>query len=221
MVTITRRTFGTGVTAAAASLSMPLAAPADAVSGDAYLVGAGLYDITGAVAETGAFGYAANQAMTGLHARLYAHAFIIGASGSGSRLVFVSVDLGAVFQSIKLAVIERLRRRFGSVYPDENVMLSATHTHVGNSGHSHDRLYQIAGNDGAGYGYDEHNYDAVVTGIVEAIARAHANLEPGHVSLKTGTLTARRATGPCPPTRRTRTPRRSARPSTRRSCSSS
>ncbi|NHC32056.1 hypothetical protein G6557_08575 [Dermacoccus nishinomiyaensis] len=51
---------------------MPLAAPADAASGDAYLVGAGLYDITGAVAETGAFGYAANQTMTGLHARLYA-----------------------------------------------------------------------------------------------------------------------------------------------------
>ncbi|NHC32057.1 hypothetical protein G6557_08580 [Dermacoccus nishinomiyaensis] len=68
-------------------------------------------------------------------------------------------------------------------------MLSATHTHVGNSGHSDDRLYQIAGNDGAGYGYDEHNYDAVVTGIVEAIARSHANLEPGRVSLKTGTLT--------------------------------
>ena len=188
MATITRRTFGTGVTAAAASLSMPLAAPADAASGDAYLVGAGLYDITGAVAETGAFGYAANQTMTGLHARLYAHAFIIGASGGGSRLVFVSVDLGAVFQSIKLAVVERLRRRFGSVYTEENVMLSATHTHVGNSGHSHDRLYQIAGNDGAGYGYDEHNYDAVVTGIVEAIARAHANLEPGRVSLKTGAL---------------------------------
>lgn len=94
-----------------------------------------------------------------------------------------------MFQSIKLAVVERLRRRFGSVYTDENVMLSATHTHVGNSGHSHDRLYQIAGNDGAGYGYDEHNFDAVVTGIVEAIARAHANLEPGRVSLETGTLT--------------------------------
>lgn len=70
MATVTRRTFGSGVVAASASLRMPRAAPADAASGQTYLVGAGLYDITGAVAETGAFGYAANQTMTGLHARL-------------------------------------------------------------------------------------------------------------------------------------------------------
>lgn len=168
--------------AALASLSQAEAAGPD------YLIGTGVYDVTGAVAETGAFGYAANQTMTGLHQRLYAHAFIIGEAATNSRVVFVSVDLGAMFQSIKLAVAQKLQAKFGGLYTDANVLLSATHTHVGNSGHSHDRLYQIAGNDGAGYGYDEHNFAAVVDGIVKAIERAHRNVAPGKIALQTGTL---------------------------------
>ena len=186
MITISRRTFGKSVATSAAAAAAASSTSAQAAS-SSYLIGAGIYDVTGAVAETGAFGYAANQTMNGLHARLYAHAFIIGQPG-GKRVVFVSVDLGAMFQSIKLAVNARLASQYGGLYTDENVLLSATHTHVGNSGHSHDRLYQIAGNDGAGYGYDKYNFTAVVDGIVKAINRAHNNLEPGSITLQTGTL---------------------------------
>lgn len=98
--------------------------------------------------------------MDGLHQRLYAHAFIFGSLDGSSRIVFVSVDLGAVFQSVKMAVVAKLASRFGSLYTDDNVLLSATHTHVGSAGHSHDKLYQIASNDGAGYGYDQCNFTA-------------------------------------------------------------
>lgn len=187
MVAVSRRTFGKGVAASATGLALTQGATAQAAGAD-YLIGTGMYDVTGAVAETGAFGYAAGQTMTGLHERLYAHAFIIGDPATDKRVVFVSVDMGAMFQSVKLAVVGKLVARFGGMYRDENVLLSATHTHVGNSGHSHDRLYQIAGNDGAGYGYDAHNFAAVVDGIVAAIVRAHENVATGKIALQTGTL---------------------------------
>ena len=187
MIELTRRTFGKSFAASAVAASLAAQSEAEAAGPD-YLIGTGIYDITGAVAETGAFGYASNQTMNGLQQRLYAHAFILGDPSTNKRVVFVSVDLGAMFQSIKLAVSQRLGAQFGGVYTDENVMLSATHTHVGNSGHSHDRLYQIAGNDGAGYGYDKYNFEAVVDGIVKAIARAHKNVAHGKIALQTGTL---------------------------------
>lgn len=196
MNTMSRRTFGKAVAATAATTALvdgvatgsaPQALAAD-VAGADYLIGTGIYDITGAVAETGAFGYAANQEMNGLQERLYAHAFIFGSLDGATRTVFVSADLGAMFQSVKLGVTAKLVAKYGNLYRDDNVMLSATHTHAGNSGQSHDRLYQIAGNDAAGYGYDKYNFAAVVDGIVAAIGRAHANLAPGNITLQTGTL---------------------------------
>lgn len=194
MPKLSRRAFtqsvaaGTATVAAGPTLvtSSPAARAAETTG---HLIGTGIHDITGAVAQTGAFGYAAGQEMDGLHQRLYAHAFIFASLDGSSCVVFVSVDLRAVFQSVKMAVVATLARRFGSLYTDENVLLSATHTHVGSAGHSHDKLYPIAANDAAGYGYDQRNFTAAVDGIVEAIAKAHASLEPGTITLQRGQLT--------------------------------
>lgn len=153
-----------------------------------YLVGTGIYDITGAVAQTGAFGYAANQEMNGLHDRLYARAFNVVDQASGKRVVFVNVDLGATFASVKLAVTKKLQARYGALYGADNVMISATHTHVGTAGLSHDTLYQIAANDRSGHGYDQRNFDGVVDGIVAAVGRAHDSLRPGTLDLAEGIL---------------------------------
>lgn len=153
-----------------------------------YLVGAGLHDITGAAAETGAFGYAAQQEMTGIQDRLYSHAYVIADPDTDTRVVYVSADMGAMFTSVRLAVIDELEERFGGTYTDANVMLTATHTHVGNSGHSHDTLYQLAGADASGLGYSTQNFRAAVDGIVASIVRAHDTLEPGSVALTQGDL---------------------------------
>lgn len=171
---------------AQASLAWSASPPGSTAS---YLVGTGIYDITGAVAETGAFGYAAGQEMTGFHTRFYARAFIVCDQDSGRRIAYVCCDTGAIFQSVKIGVVNALRTRLGGLYTDENVMLTASHTHSGNAGLSWNKLYQVAANDGAGYGWDRRNYDAVVAGIVAAIQRAHANLEPGTVSIASREVT--------------------------------
>lgn len=150
-----------------------------------YLVGAGIYDITGPAAETGAFGYAASQTMKGIQDRLYSHAYIIGDPVSNKRVVFVTADMGAMFKSVKLEVIKRLQSEFGYLYSDENVMLTATHTHVANGGISHQKLYQIASGDDSLAGYSQMAFEAVVSGIVSSIKRAHNNLELGTLSVAT------------------------------------
>ncbi|WP_019672044.1 neutral/alkaline non-lysosomal ceramidase N-terminal domain-containing protein [Psychrobacter lutiphocae] len=156
-----------------------------------YLIGVGRADITGAAAETGMFGYAARQVVEGINDRLYAHAFIVANAGTdtdNNRIIYVSADMGAMFTAVKLAVLKKLQTKYGNLYNDTNVMLTATHTHVGNAGYSHQRLYQIASMDDTQAGYSSQNFNAIVDGIVRAIAQAHNSLAPGYLSLAQGSL---------------------------------
>lgn len=180
-----RRRVRAIATACALALTGLLAAPACAGE---FLIGTGVYDITGPAAETGMFGYAAQQEVNGLHQRLRARAFIMQGAQGGPRAVFVNADLGAAHESLKLAVIQRLQARYGALYRHDNVMLSATHTHVGSGGHAHHTLYILAAADKSGAGYDAQSFEAAVSGIVAAIERAHRNLAPGRIELVEGNL---------------------------------
>ncbi|WP_124054567.1 neutral/alkaline non-lysosomal ceramidase N-terminal domain-containing protein [Arcanobacterium ihumii] len=190
------RRIGAGVAALTLSAALVTATPhIHAAASDiptttatTYLVGAGIYDVTGAVAETGAFGYASGQEMNGLHERLYSHAFIIGEQNTSNRVVMVTVDTAAIFPNIRLGVLEQLKQKYGDLYNSNNVLIAATHTHVANSGMAIDQLYRIAGNDGAGYNYDQRIVDTMINGIVASIDRAHANLQPGTIDLQEGKL---------------------------------
>ena len=180
-----RRRVRAIATACALALTGLMAAPAWAGE---FLIGTGVYDITGPAAETGMFGYAAQQEVNGLHQRLRARAFIMQGAQGGPRAVFVNADLGAAHESLKLAVIQRLQARYGALYRHDNVMLSATHTHVGSGGHAHHTLYILAAADKSGAGYDAQSFEAAVSGIVAAIERAHRNLAPGRIELVEGNL---------------------------------
>jgi neutral ceramidase len=135
----------------------------------AILVGTGISDITGPIAGVGMMGYGqSKQVSAGLHTRLYARAFAFSDS-RGRRVVFVSADLGMIFSSVKQGVLRLLPRTLG--YNDENVMLSATHTHSGPAGYSHHTLFNIF------TGFVPENYDAIVQGIAAAILQADLTLK--------------------------------------------
>ncbi|MFY0564015.1 neutral/alkaline ceramidase [Archangium lansingense] len=149
-----------------------------------FQLGAGLYDITGPAAEIGMMGYAmVNQKTAGIHQRLRSRAFVISSPCNGKRAVFVSADLGQVFQGMRQQVVEKLRAKYGNLYTDENVLLSATHTHSGPGGHSHYALYNLTT-----LGYDRQGFDAIVDGIFQSIVRAHDNLAPGSIRVASGDL---------------------------------
>jgi neutral ceramidase len=149
-----------------------------------FQVGAGIYDITGPAAELGMMGYAMiDQKTAGIHQRLRSRAFVIASPCNGKRVAFVSADAGQIFQGVKQQVVERLKARYGGVYSDENVVLSATHTHSGPGGFSHYALYNLTV-----LGYDKQNFEAIVDGIVQSIVRAHTNLAAGTIRTNSGDL---------------------------------
>lgn len=149
-----------------------------------FNIGAGIYDITGPAAEEGMMGYAMlDQQTAGLLQRLWARAYVIESPCNGKRVVFVNVDLGHVFQGITQQVIKKLHEKYGDLYNDDNVLLTAIHSHSGPGGYSTYTLYNLTT-----FGFDRQNFNTIVDGIVAAIVRAHNNMEPAEIKLAEGEL---------------------------------
>lgn len=154
----------------------PGAQPAGACKGNTqFRFGSGLHDITGVVANTSGMGWEnLFQVFSGLHMRQYARAFTIASPCNGQRVLMVSTDIGLMWPGVRFGVLQAIAAdaELSKFYRPENVMLSATHTHQGPAGYSHD--------DGGNlfhYGFDEIVYDTIVNGMVEAIRLAHANIQ--------------------------------------------
>ena len=161
---------------------LPLSAPE--VLAAEYLAGSGLYDITGPPAEVMMMGYVKpSQKSAGIHMRLYARAIEIVDATTQKRIVIVVCDLCHLYQGVRMGVLEKLQLHFGNRFTEDNVLVSAIHTHSGPGGYSFDKLYNLAS-----LGFSRQNYETVVNGIYEAIARADAHLEPATLWYAEGAL---------------------------------
>eukprot|EP00003_Mantamonas_plastica_P000476 TRINITY_DN103_c0_g1_i7.p1 TRINITY_DN103_c0_g1~~TRINITY_DN103_c0_g1_i7.p1 ORF type:complete len:696 (-),score=187.40 TRINITY_DN103_c0_g1_i7:605-2692(-) len=148
-----------------------------------YQVGAGVYDLTGPAAETGMMGYAmVNQRTHGLHFRLRARTVIIE-DHQGKRIVHTSSDTCMIYHAVKVEVIKRLQEKYGDMYDFDNVLLSGIHTHSGPGGYSWYIMYDITT-----FGFSKQNYESIVNGIVQSIARAHDSMRPAHIFVNQGKL---------------------------------
>ncbi|MEJ2103660.1 MAG: neutral/alkaline ceramidase [Ignavibacteriaceae bacterium] len=149
-----------------------------------YLIGTGIYDVTGPAAELGMMGMASiDQKTEGIQSRLFARAFIVGDQSSGKRIIILSADIWSCTQAVKTEVVKRLKNIYGDVYTIDNVLLSGTHTHSGPGGYSHYALYNLSI-----LGFDKQNFECIVGGMVEAIKRAHENLAPGKIFINMGEI---------------------------------
>ena len=147
-----------------------------------FVIGRGIADVTGPAFGIQLWGFGRqDQISEGLHIRQSARAFIIADSDQGKRIVFVSVDIGSIEHHITLEVLDRLQQQFGETYSLDNVILSATHTHSTPSGYWHSRSRNAL--DG-GF-YPEH-FDNIVEGIVQAVIKAHEDLQPGNIYVNKG-----------------------------------
>lgn len=184
-----RLSLALAVVAASAGLAMPGSSQARAAGPDpdaaaTYLVGRGIADATGEVAEVGMMGYGRqDQQAEGLHNRLRSRAFVIADRGTGERVLLVVVDSPMIFESVHQAVLRRLGERYGDLYTEQNVLITATHTHAGPGGYSHHLLYNLTTN-----GFHRKTFDAVTGGIVESVERAHADVAPATLTLTHGDL---------------------------------
>ncbi len=172
--------------ALAVLLVLAVAPPAAATAAPAtgYRVGVGIGDITGEAAEVGMLGYAdPAQTTTGLASRQWARAFVV-ADDAGRRVAFVSSEVDFITQAVQAEVLHRLRARFGGAYTDQNLVLTATHTHSAPGGFSEYTLWNLTT-----LGFEAPVFEALVAGIVRAVAAADARLAPGTVKFAEGILT--------------------------------
>jgi neutral ceramidase len=148
-----------------------------------YLIGTGIYDVTGPAAELGMMGMASIEQKTeGIHSRLFARAFIVSDETSDRRVVILSADIWSCTQAVKMEVVKRLKSIYGNnLYTIENVLLSGTHTHSGPGGYSHYALFNLSI-----LGFDKQNFECIVNGMVQAIKKAHENLAPGKIYVSRG-----------------------------------
>ncbi len=152
--------------------------------GQGYLVGAARSDITGPVAEVGMMGYAdLKQIDEGLHMRLWSRALVISDACRQQTAALVIGDIGQVFGGLKEAVVKALEVELPGVFTRDNVLFSATHTHSGPGGFAHHALYNITT-----FGFSPLNFDTIVKGTVDSIARAYRQQQKGRLEIEKGEL---------------------------------
>lgn len=176
------------------------AASGSCANNDQFRFGTGLYDTTGPLGgnPTGhadMFGMVVPpQEPNGIHQRLYARAFAIESPCNGKRVMFVSLELGAVSALLHQEILKKIAgdAQLSPHYTRDNLMVSATHTHTAGGGFGVPVLPDLSATlptlinnpvvwletlAFSNANYDNDNVNAIVDGTVQAIRRAHANLE--------------------------------------------
>lgn len=149
-----------------------------------YLIGVGKADITGPVVEINFAGYAnLNQTGSGLRQRLYSRAFIIAdKSNPSDRFVYLVLDTQSGDTAMRNGLLDGLKALGSeySVYGQNNIALTGTHSHSGPGAWFNYLLPQITS-----LGWDQQSYQAIVNGAVLAVQRAHESLEEGYLDVGT------------------------------------
>ncbi|EKM53544.1 uncharacterized protein PHACADRAFT_163865 [Phanerochaete carnosa HHB-10118-sp] len=124
------------------------------------------------------------QTDTGLHMRQRARAWVIADQSSPSdRFVYINADIAMGDTGIRRSVVKQLSEMYPGLYNNENIALGSTHQHSGVGGYLENLLPQITSK-----GYVKETADAIVTGTVLAVKRAHESLQPGQLALGNTTV---------------------------------
>ncbi|KIJ45376.1 hypothetical protein M422DRAFT_46823 [Sphaerobolus stellatus SS14] len=143
------------------------------VAAQQYLLGLGIGDITGPVVETNI------MTDTGLHMRQRTRAFLIAeADNPSNRVLFLNLDTAMGDSGIHRGILAALQKQFPGVYSESNVAVVGTHQHSGVGGYLENLLPQLTI-----LGFVNQTYQAIVTGSVNAVTKAHADLAAGTISV--------------------------------------
>lgn len=156
----------------------------------AFLLGSGIYDMTGPAGDSISAGYEApDHILRGIHLRQFARAFALQSPCNGNSVMMVITETGFMTQGTRQTVMDLIAAdpELAPIYGEQNLMLSATHTHSGPGGEAHHAAYNLFRT-----GYDDYVHQIYTDSIYQAIKLAHANLaanpEPGTISLGIGEL---------------------------------
>lgn len=119
---------------------------------------------------------------------LHARATVIREPESGRRFAFVCAEICFITLAIKQGVMDLLAARHPELgLREEDVLLTATHTHSAPGGYSHYFFYNVSIP-----GFCPEVWQRIIEGIVEAIAAADRQATPGRVRLAAGEIPSER-----------------------------
>lgn len=117
---------------------------------------------------------------------LYARSLIIRHTETGQIVLFVSCELAFITQAIKDSVVNQLQKTMPNAgFSDQNIMLTATHTHSAPGGYFKYALYNWTV-----VGFHEQLLGRIVAAVVASVAQALANLQPGILTYHEGVFDA-------------------------------
>lgn len=150
-----------------------------------YQVGRGIADVTGPAFGIQMLGYVrADQISEGIQTRQWARAFVMADPAKKNRIAICIVDIAFPTHTLKLDVLDRLRKQIGDIYRQDNLILAGTHTH-GAAGEYHHHLASSP----LGGRFCQPYFDALAEGIAEAIEIAHRDLQPANIYIAQGEVT--------------------------------
>jgi len=139
-------------------------------------IGVAKTDITAFVKGAGMLGYGMYfNTMEEVETNLHARAFVI--ESESSKLVLVNCELAFITVALKRGVVELLNKEHSELNVfDDNLMLTAQHTHSSPGGYDHHGFYNTSIP-----GFCKEIYTTLVNGITKAIVDAHKNLTLGKI----------------------------------------
>jgi len=141
-----------------------------------YRVGAARIEITPDALGVEMLGWAdPEHTVRGTATPLYARAISISVPEENKKLVMVCLDVCFITEALRLEVMARTGFR------DDEIIISATHTHSAPGGYSSYVLYSL-NNDG----FISSIFETYVAGTVRAIEEASANLKPASIRFAEG-----------------------------------
>lgn len=152
-----------------------------------YLAGLGKADITAFVKGVGMLGYGIHyNTMERVETPLWSRAFVFIDKTNNRKICFVNCEVAFITIAIKKGVLKNLERHHPEfAYDEDNLMLTAQHTHAGPSGFSYYGLYNLSTP-----GFVMEVYKKIVDGIVESIVKAEQNIQPAKLLLGKGEFEA-------------------------------
>jgi neutral ceramidase len=150
-----------------------------------FLIGAAMTDITAFKKGVGMLGYGLYfNTMEEVETPLYARTFVYVEPATQSKVCFVNCELGFITIALKKGVLKELRSRDpNNGYDDDNLILTAQHTHSGPSGYSYYGFYNISTP-----GFVMEIYQKLVRSIADSIQAAEKTLQPGRIYFSRGSF---------------------------------
>lgn len=148
-----------------------------------FLVGTAKVDITPEAKGVGMMGYGMwHNRVKGIETRLYARAFVFQEKGSTKKLAYVNAEFAFITIAIKKAVVKKLQSEQAQFnFTEQNVFLSAQHTHSAPGGYSEYALYNMSIP-----GFVPAVFNAFVDGITKAIVLASNKMESASMEICEG-----------------------------------